>query len=135
MNAIMKEKRKVLQTLSHTAKQLADEQGITSEDMTVNDMIMNFIYNPDESFVFKSFGSWKKEGFTIKKGSKAYLLWGQPINSNKEETSTEQKEESNKGPFFPLAYIFRNDQAIKPVRIEQKKPPLPEPAHVADLPL
>jgi len=138
MNAIIKEKRKVLQTLSHTAKELAESEGLTVKEYNVNDLIMNFIYNPDKEFVFKSFQSWKKEGYTIKKGSKAYLLWGQPINRAKTNESGEVINEENINedtPFFPLAYIFRNDQAIKPIKTKQKKPPQPVPEPVADLPL
>jgi len=133
MNDIIKEKRKVLQTLSSTAVELAEDKGIEPTEHTINELIMMLIYNPENEHNFKSFAGWKKEGYTIKKGSKAYMLWGQPINIENKEKTEENNEDNS---FFPIAYVFRNDQAIKPIKRTRPKKETPPkvPELVKDLP-
>ncbi|MDF1546413.1 MAG: ArdC-like ssDNA-binding domain-containing protein [Bacteroidales bacterium] len=121
MNAIILEKRKALQTLSHAAQEAAKDEGINPEEYKVNELLMMLIYNPDNEYTFNSFFGWKREGYTIKKGSKAYVIWGQPINRTRQDQQGNTKEstedQESEPPFFPLAYLFRSDQVLKPIKL------------------
>lgn len=134
MNKQIIEKRKALQTLSHAAQELAQDTGIDPEQYRINDLLMKLIYNPDNEFTFNSFFGWKQEGYTVKKGVKAFLLWGQPTKrtrTNPNGTTTEPTpEQEDQQPFFPLAYVFRSDQVLKPLR--QKKPQPPKKVEAPD---
>lgn len=125
MNQNILEKRKVLRTLSHAVQEMAEGEGLSPEEFKVNDLLIMFVYNPENEFTFNSFAGWKREGYTIKKGSKAFILWGQPINrtrTNQDGKLTEpDDEDENEPPFFPLAYVFRSDQVLKPLKLPKKE--------------
>jgi len=129
MNKQILEKRKLLQTLSHAATETAQDLGVDPSELKINDLLMQYIYNPENEFSFNSFVGWKNEGYTIKKGAKAFLLWGQPINRTRTDqdgtTKEANEEEESEPPFFPLAYVFRSDQVLKPLRQKKEKKPKP----------
>ncbi len=53
----------------------------------------------------KTFNQWINEGFHVKKGEKALLLWAKPLHVQKNEPKPED------GPaFFPVVYLFSNLQ-------------------------
>ncbi|MFA6400887.1 MAG: hypothetical protein WCX31_04570 [Salinivirgaceae bacterium] len=107
-----KAKRLELIAMSQNIR-LAVKEGIYD---TVNEGLKEFYEgeNPDIE-EFNTFNQWKQKGFTIAKGSKAFLFWGQPRNySQTPEGGTEPEEFK----FFPLAYLFSNLQVIN-VKAEQ----------------
>jgi len=114
MNDQMIEKRKVLRTLSNAAIQAAKDLNLDPDKYKVNDLLMMFVYNPNTSYTFNTFMGWKYEGYTVKKGVKAYLLWGQPINKTRTDKTTGEiipgNDDDLEAAFFPLAYLFRDDQ-------------------------
>ena len=65
---------------------------------------------------FKKFRDWKKSGATIKKGSKAFPIWGQPVGTQKESAALEKGEEYSatmeERSKFPICYVFSNLQVI-----------------------
>lgn len=132
MTTEMIEKRNLLRTISNAAIEAAKDMDINPDEYKVNDLIMSFAYNPNKSYTFNTFMGWKFEGFTVKKGAKAYLLWGQPINKTRIDKLTGQttqgSDDDQEAPFFPLAYLFRNDQVSKPepkARIKHTKQETP----------
>lgn len=79
--------------------------------LTINDAIMETLYKDNTHREFKSYRQWKKEGYQVRKGEKAFLLWAKPKQIQKpiEEGSTaEDLEEMVK--YFPIAYLFSNAQ-------------------------
>ena len=55
----------------------------------------------------------KEEGFSVKKGEKAILLWAQPVASNQsKEAATEagKTEEEAKEDYFPVCHVFASCQ-------------------------
>jgi len=73
----------------------------------------------EEIFEFNTFNQWKEQGFTIKKGSKAFLFWGQPRQiSQVPEGSTEPEEFK----YWPICYLFTNTQVFKQGEPEQARP-------------
>jgi len=112
-----REKREKLKAISKKAKEIHElilKEGV----ITVNDMIMTYIYNEKGKLTFKSFKGWKKEGFSVKKGEKAFLLWGQPLGIEKQEEGAKAKPEikevgegeQEEDSFFPVAYVFSSNQ-------------------------
>ncbi len=109
------------------------------ESQTVNFFLTNFIYLASEGTkVYKTFHDWKKEGATVKKGEKAFLIWGSPIYATHqtEDQDTEGKEtEGNEYEFFPLCYVFSENQVVtaqerikaKEARQEAQQEPEPVP--------
>ena len=73
---------------------------------TINEGIIKTIYTDDKNQEFKSFWSWKKEGKKIKKGSKAFPIWGKPRKAEKQN----EESENDSYKFFPVAYLFSNNQ-------------------------
>jgi hypothetical protein len=72
---------------------------------------------------FKTFWQWKDEGYTINKGSKAFLIWGQP---RKGSQIAEGSDEPDEYSFWPLCYLFANTQVFRP---EKEKQPDQEQPH------
>ena len=99
----MTNKRQELKSISTGFKMLVKEGAISS----VNEGLVNY-YREQGHAVLKSYKQWHDEGFQVKKGSKALLLWGEPkpIKKQIEELKQEDKEDS----FFPLAFVFSNLQ-------------------------
>ena len=108
-----KEKRKNLSVISNQLKE--NVKGTDLEGLRVNELLMLFVYNPDNNLEFNSFKSWIGKGFKVKKGEKAFLLWGEPIKNKKaeEKPQTDPNEDDNFS-FFPLAYVFSNSQ-VEPI--------------------
>lgn len=113
----IKEKRQELKSLTEKAKMIAE---ISGEAGKVNDLIINLIYNEGQKHEYNTFKGWKEKGFQVNKGSKAYLIWGQPKKASQKiesaRTSEENKEGGeieNKYKLFPVAHIFRDDQVTK----------------------
>lgn len=102
-----KEKRNRLIELSQNAKALVE----AGEYDRINEAIVNGIYKEENPQIeeFKTFGQWKQEGKTIKKGSKAFLVWGHP---RKTEQTPEGSEEPKEYKYWPVCYLFSNLQVM-----------------------
>lgn len=80
---------------------------------------------------FRTFWQWKDDGYTIAKGAKAYLIWGQPRKGAQiPEGSTEEEEYK----YWPICYLFANTQVFKPDRDREpdRQPPQLAAAPVFD---
>lgn len=98
----VKAKRKFLSRISNGFKPLVKEGLFES----VNDALLQcYAEDLPEGTEFKSFNQWRKEGKRVKKGEKAYLLWGKP-----RQVENKHAEEDDSFKFFPLAYVFASDQ-------------------------
>lgn len=73
---------------------------------------------------FKTFWQWKEEGATVRKGEKAFLIWGQPRQGSQVPEGANEPEEYK---YWPLCYLFANTQVYKPeAKPEQETQPEPE---------
>ncbi len=113
------QKRKVLSSISNKLRRIREDKvrSASSEmdamywaNLKVNDLLMKFLHNPTGTKEFKTFHQWKREGKTIVKGSRACLIWGQPIKAHAK--AMQQNEEPNEETYklFPLCYLFSQDQ-------------------------
>ena len=137
--------RDTLKTLSEEVKDLVDDGTFP----TINDAIMETLYKQGNHKVFNTFMGWKRIGKKVKKGEKAFLLWGRPKDqhgnpvTDREENNQEEQEAETavKDPteenykFYPIAYLFSNAQVEEieqPIQeennqVEQQKKPQLEP--------
>ncbi len=106
---IKDQRRKQLIYLSEEAREIRDEEGL---DCTLNSIIIERFYTRGHHNTFKSFKGWKKEGYSVIKGSEAFVVWGRKriVEEAKDHRESEESEEAKKYKYFPLAYLFSNQQ-------------------------
>ena len=46
----------------------------------------------------------------VKKGEKAFLIWGKKRQNEKKETPQTEKKEDTEYSFYPICYLFSNAQ-------------------------
>ncbi len=68
---------------------------------------------------FNTFNQWKELGYTIKKGSKAFLFWGQPRKISQIPEGSNEPEEYK---YWPLCYLFANTQVYKHEETTEPQP-------------
>ena len=121
MNPEIKAKREQLKAISKGFQMLVKEGAIDS----VNTGLAQY-YAEQGHTTLNSYRKWKEQGFQVKQGSKALLMWGEPqplkkSGSTVSPTSTPKKEgEEQEETFFPLAYVFSNLQ-VEPIVTAQMK--------------
>ena len=112
-----RQRRAVLSSISRKARVLRDNRPELAE-MTINQILMRTVYNPSGELEFKKFREWKAEGYTIKKGEKGFMLWAQPLSELKKQQGdtpeAEAEPDEDENSFFPVCYLFSNEQVIKP---------------------
>lgn len=115
--------RKSLIELSKGARLLVQLE----EYSTVNEALID-LYKKENTEIneFKTFWQWKAEGYTIKKGVKSFLVWGQPRQITQVPEDTEEPGEFK---YWPLCYLFANTQVIKPEKLKQTQP---EPEEITE---
>lgn len=107
--AIARARRQVLKQLCNELQKEAEEQGRQEKP----NILLREFYAKAGHKELKTFNEWKKEGYYIRKGEKAILLWGKPKPSrlSKEIAKMEGKpEEEAENDFYPLAYLYSNKQ-------------------------
>lgn len=108
MTEEMKAKRQQLKELSRIVG-IAVKSG---QYESINEGLVE-IYRTEGHTEIHSFRGWLKNGFAVRKGEKALLLWGQPKKSEKQEQPAESEED--KTQFWPLAYVFSQKQ-VEPLK-------------------
>lgn len=107
-------RRIALKDLSASLSAMA-KQGLLPSFPTVNGLLRHY-YESRGYKDLKTFHQWKKEGFAVKKGEKAILLWAQPVASNQSKEAATQagKDETEaKEDYFPVCYVFAACQVHK----------------------
>lgn len=98
-----KAKRAALIALSNTLKPLVESGQFESLNKAIIDTYQN---SQDEPVSFKTIQSWNKDGYSVNKGSKAFLIWGKP-------KTIEARDGEEERDFFPVAYLFASNQVTK----------------------
>lgn len=102
-------RRKALKDLCNTLQAAAKAAGM---DESPNELLRAY-YAQAGHTELKTFEEWKQAGFYIRKGEKAILLWGHPKPSRQAKEAAKQAgkpEEEAENDFYPLAYLFSNQQ-------------------------
>lgn len=97
-------RREELKAISAPLKSLL----LNGEVATINEALRK-IYAEQGHLQLKTLRQWNECGFVVKKGSKALLLWGAPKKLHKKKES-ESGEESDYSDFFPICYVFSENQ-------------------------
>src|SRR4051812_32807149 len=106
MTPEMTTKRNELKGISRVIQQ-AVKAGVYE---SVNEGLMN-MYREQGHTTLHSFKQWLEQGYCVRKGERALLLWGEPRKAaNKEKKSEKEEDEFS---FFPLAYVFSQLQVDK----------------------
>lgn len=80
----------------------------------INDIIADWYRNESGAKEFRTFKQWKEEGYIIKKGSKAYILWSRKRKATKAGEAPEGNDPNTEEyEFFPIAYLFSDLQVEK----------------------
>lgn len=106
----IQEKRAYLKELSNGLKILKKEGAIDC----INEGLKS-IYAGQGHTELKTIYQWNEEGKRVRKGEKAFLLWGRPKKyptQGQSPTTEENNEETNETDFYPLCYVFSNLQVI-----------------------
>lgn len=111
------EKRTVLISLSRKARKIKEamlQRAETERDQlywatrTINDILFDVLYRKEENREFKTFEQWKREGKRVKKGEKAVLIWGQPVQGKAKKEKDNDPE--NMYEYWPICYLFSDQQ-------------------------
>ena len=105
---LIRERRQALRDLSNELKSLAQLNG---KEAHVNELLREF-YAGSGHTELKTFEQWKEQGFSVRKGEKALLLWGKPKARQTEEQTEDGSEESTT-EFYPLAFMFCMQQVTQ----------------------
>jgi hypothetical protein len=106
---LIRERRQALRDLSNELKSMAQ---INGKEAHVNELLRDF-YAGTGHTELKTFEQWKAQGYFVRKGEKALLLWGKPTASKtaiQEATQQGKSEEDADTDFYPLAYLFSKQQ-------------------------
>jgi hypothetical protein len=106
MTEAMKEKRTKLKELSTEAKILLE----TGKVCTINEGL-KILYTMQGHDKLKTYKQWKEDGFNVKKGEKALLLWAKPLHVQNEEP------EPDGAPFFPVINVFSALQVERGLKV------------------
>lgn len=105
-------KKKALIAISKIAKEIQAME--EDEPRNINSILIEDFYSKGEHKTFNTFQEWIKQGKRVKKGEKAFLVWGRKRKSNQDAPTAEpQTEEEKKFSFYPLCYLFSNAQVQK----------------------
>jgi hypothetical protein len=112
-----KEKRNLLIQLSAQAKEIQLLEIETGEDdRNINSILIDDFYTDSKNQTFNTFHEWLNQGFKVKKGEKAFLVWGRKRKNNQDQENKEPKTEAEKVfSFYPLCYLFSNAQ-VEPIK-------------------
>lgn len=108
MNAEHRAKREELKAMSAGYRVLVKNGAIAS----VNEGLAK-LYASQGHTTLKSYRRWKEDGFQVRKGSKALLLWGEPKGGRHKDKEPPKEGEEEKAEFFPVAFMFSNLQVDK----------------------
>lgn len=114
MTTKQEEHRNKKLSLIALSKQAKEIQEMEDEPRNINSILIDDFYTNSDNKEFFTFHEWIKKGHTVKKGEKAFLVWGRKRKSNQDQPTAEPKtEEEKQFSFYPLCYLFSNAQVQK----------------------
>ncbi len=74
---------------------------------TINQALICEFYRKDGHTVFRSIADWHKDGKTVMKDSKPFIIWSKPVNV--------VPKEGEEFSYFPIRFLFSN------LQVEERK--------------
>ena len=106
-------KREWLRNLSN---QLSVEREIAKmmeiDVPTINELLIDYYKQNNGVTELHTYDDWKKQGYQVKAGEKAFLIWGSKVQIKPDEnieTQTQNQDEQTQKElksYFPLCYLF-----------------------------
>ncbi|MCS4309468.1 hypothetical protein M2404_003840 [Rheinheimera pacifica] len=97
-----------------------NEEALAAASLSINDILIELHKKASGAKEFKTFQDWKAAGFNVRKGEKAFRIWGKPLTAKsagepvaEADTGSADASEGNKFEFFPMACVF-SDQQVEP---------------------
>jgi hypothetical protein len=89
-----------------------------NDEININRLLISFYLDSlPRGAELQSFFTWKERGFSIKKGSEGFMVWGRPrVKGDFKKLADDDTE--NKEKYFPISYLFSSEQVEK--KEEQK---------------
>lgn len=106
----IQEKRQELCKISKVAQEIRKNEGI---DETINYILLNHVYDTNDANEFKTFEDWRNSGYQVRKGEKAFVVWGKPRKPKKDTT----EDAPDDYRFYPITYLFSDKQVVKPSQV------------------
>ena len=110
------ENRTLLQMLSNQVAKFVE----SGDFETTNNAIIAYYKSQNQEITeFKTFHDWIKQGFAVRKGEKAFLVWGKPLKKKETEkpqdvpTDAMTLNDLTDKKYFPICYLFSNLQVEK----------------------
>lgn len=107
--------RKTLIAISQGLRILVKQGAIDSVNEGLKD---RYIEEHPAIQEFKTFHQWKEEGATVRKGEKAFLIWGQPRRGEQMPEGSNEPEEYK---YWPICYLFANTQVITAEQMKEHR--------------
>jgi hypothetical protein len=93
----------------------SSEDALFWASMSINDIIAMWYREQSGAKVFKTFNQWREEGYLIKKGAKAFVLWARRQKGKDVAVKQEGGEpEYVEYKFYPITYLFSEQQVEIP---------------------
>lgn len=87
------------------------------EAPSINEMLRRYYKTQNAVTDLRTYDQWKKDGYQVRKGEKAYLVWGKPKTRQEEPTddnaTQEEPNPTHKDEFYPVCYLFDIAQCQK----------------------
>jgi len=99
------EKKSILKGLSKGAKMVAKQTNQRTNEVLVDS------FKDKNHQEFHTFMDWKKKGFAVQKGAKAFCVWSSPIKKEVKNAKGETEEKDTE--YFGIAHLFSNYQVKK----------------------
>ena len=119
-NAASEAARALLIELSVEAKKMIPVlQATTGEEWTVNKVLIRDYQQSTGASDFRTFKAWKEAGYSVKKGEKAFRVWGSPVRGKKKKAAdsdveqSQENEADNEYKMFPMCCLFHQGQVEK----------------------
>ena len=96
-------KREELKAISQPFKELVKVGAVD----TINEGLRG-VYAKQGHTTLKTLKQWNKDGFQVKKGEHAFLLWGSPVTRTRKDENNEG--EDIESGFFPVCFVFSQNQ-------------------------
>ena len=83
-------------------------------ELTINEYLLARYKSETGCNEFKTFHDWKKAGYSVKKGSESFVVWGSPRKVKMANDSTQEEDaKPQEYKLFPLCYLFNESQVHK----------------------
>jgi len=109
-----------------------EEKMLMALSLSINDLLIMAYEQATSCKEFRTFYDWKAEGFKVKKGEKAFRIWGRPIKAKNakedDENPKDEGDEESGYKLWPMCCLF-NESQVEPLTPDQQpdEQPLDEP--------